>query len=249
MKLKVVSFNIRSISDPDGNSIPERAPRLKAIIDSLDPDIIGFQENTPKWEPLLMRDYSDKYVIFNKYRTFEHWPESAPLLWKKELFDEEKRGWFWFSETPDEESGGWDTLGHKRMCCWVILREKASGTRFAFMNTHFGFGEENQIKSARLIVERAAALGDLPLFLTGDFNSGPESGAYKVLTGAFTDVNAVTLRDFSRTYHGYKDEGGEHIDYCFVNSSVSPLSLRVITEKPGGKFPSDHFGLEIGLEL
>ncbi|MBQ9544799.1 MAG: endonuclease/exonuclease/phosphatase family protein [Clostridia bacterium] len=249
MKLKVISFNIRSIDDPNGNSIAERAPRLKSVVDAIDPDIIGFQENTPKWEPFLNRDYGDKYVIFNKYRTLTHWPESAPLLWKKDLFDEEKRGWFWYSETPDEESGNWDTLGHKRMCCWVVLRDRKQGVRFAFMNTHFGFGEENQLKSAKLIKERADALGELPLFLTGDFNSGVETPAYRFLSETFTDVNAVTARDFSRTFHGYQDEGGEHIDYCFVNSLVKPLSLRTITEKPGGMYPSDHFGLEIDLEL
>lgn len=249
MKLKVVSFNIRSLSDPDGNSIYERAPRLKSVIDALSPDVIGFQENTPVWEPLLNRDYGEKYEIFNKYRTFTHWQESAPLLWRRDRFDEKKRGWFWFSDTPDVESGDWDTLGHRRMCCWTILREKDSGVRFVFMNTHLGFGEENQLKSVKLIRERAAAFGDLPLFLTGDFNAAPESPAYMYLSRFFTDVNAVTARDYSRTYHAYKDGGGRHIDYCFVNSLVKPLSYGVITEKPGGNYPSDHYGLEISLEI
>ena len=249
MDLKLVSFNIRSIDDPDGNSIAERAPRLRSILGAISPDLIGFQENTPAWEPLIARDYGDDYAVFNKYRCTEGWIESAPLLWKKERFDEEKRGWFWFSDTPDVESGGWDTLGHKRMCAWVVLIEKATGKRFKFMNTHFGFGEENQIKSARLLLERAGAPGRMPLILTGDFNAVPESGAYRELSSVLTDVNALTLKDFSRTFHGYKDEGGEHIDYCFVNDSVRPLSLRVITDKVGGKYPSDHFGLEIGLNI
>lgn len=44
---KVITFNIRYTDDPNGNSIAERAPRLKKVIDGRDPDLIGFQECTP----------------------------------------------------------------------------------------------------------------------------------------------------------------------------------------------------------
>ena len=39
-----ISFNIRCANDPDGNSIKERAERLKAVLDKYNADIIGFQE-------------------------------------------------------------------------------------------------------------------------------------------------------------------------------------------------------------
>ena len=36
MELKVISFNIRNADDPDGNSVVERAPRLKKVLDAYD---------------------------------------------------------------------------------------------------------------------------------------------------------------------------------------------------------------------
>lgn len=47
MDLHLVIFNIRSLDDPDGYSIPERAPRLSKVIRDIDPDIIGIQEFRP----------------------------------------------------------------------------------------------------------------------------------------------------------------------------------------------------------
>ena len=47
MKLSVISFNIRYCDDPDGNTIPERAPRLGAVTGQYDPDILCFQDAAP----------------------------------------------------------------------------------------------------------------------------------------------------------------------------------------------------------
>ena len=79
----------------------------------------------------------------------------------------------------------------------------------------------------------------------------PESLGYAEMVKNFTDVNAVTLKDFSNTYHGYdlSVERDSHIDYCFTDKNVKPLSLKVIDETFDGKFPSDHFGLYIELDI
>lgn len=44
MDLSIISFNIRSCDDANGNSIAERAPRLAAITARYGADVIGFQE-------------------------------------------------------------------------------------------------------------------------------------------------------------------------------------------------------------
>ena len=98
MLIKVISFNIRSTHDDDGNSIPERAPRLSTIVQPYDADIIGLQEYTPLWEEFIPGCFSDKYEFFNKYRTDKGWREAPPMLWKKERFDCLQRGYFWLSD-------------------------------------------------------------------------------------------------------------------------------------------------------
>ena len=251
MQIKVVSFNIRSTHDENGHSIPERAPRLAKIVAPYDADIIGFQEYTPLWEEYIPECFADKYEFFNKYRTDKGWRESPPMLWKKEKFECLQRGYFWLSDTPEVMSGGWDTYPHNRICLYVLLVDKASGETFAFFNTHLGFGEENQIKSVRLIQKYMEKFSDYPTLITGDFNMIPSTVQYQEMVAKYMDVNEATVRDRRSTYHAYTPEvdANMHIDYCFVDKRIKPLSFKIIDETIEGKFPSDHYGIYTELEI
>ena len=251
MELKVISFNIRCADDKNGHSIAERAPRLASVTLPLDADLIGFQEYVPKWEELIGKYYGDRYEIFNKYRS-ESNPESAPILWKKDSFELIDKGCFWLSDTPEVESRGWDERYNcYRICEYVILKPKNGEPPFTFMNTHFGFGDGCQTKSARLIYDYSRRISDYPTFVTGDFNMKPDSAGYAEMTKYFTDVNAHTARSEAQTFHGYCPERhlDGHIDYCFTSGSVKPASWELIDGRIEGKYPSDHYGLFIKLEI
>lgn len=253
MELKIISFNILCGSKPDGNSIPERAPRLKAAVEKRDPDIIGFQECRPEWFPLLQEDYGEKYEIFNRYRA-ESELESSPLLWRKDRFKAIKTGYFWLSDTPEQESKGWDEIYDcYRMCVWVILEQISDGKRFVFMNTHFGFGDKGQVESVKLIKKYKAAIGDYPGFIVGDFNASPQSPAYEKLTEIFTDVNAATVKDMQATWHNFGKVSADdikcHIDYCFIDEKCRAVGYSTITDTFDSMFPSDHYGLEATIEI
>ena len=79
----------------------------------------------------------------------------------------------------------------------------------------------------------------------------PDSLGYQEMTKYFTDVNTVTANYKGITYHVYNPEkhSTEHIDYCFINDKVSALSYSLLNKTFDGKFPSDHYGLNIELEL
>lgn len=248
MDLKLVSFNIRYGDDPDGNSIRERAPRLAKITREYDPDIIAFQEYTVPWEKEIARLYPE-YEIFNKYRSV-HELESAPILWKRDKFECLDKGYFWLSDTPEVESRGWDELYNCwRMCEYVILRHKESGKVFTHMNTHFGFGDKGQVASSKLICEYLEKISQNPTFVTGDFNMYPTSLGYGEMVKHLTDVNAVTINDRRTTYHGYGKVDNAHIDYCFINDKIKPISLKIIDETIDGMYPTDHYGLFVRLEI
>lgn len=251
MQIKTISFNIRCVDDANGHSIKERAPRLKKIIDAYDADVIGFQEFTPLWTDYIDKYFGENYHFFNKYRDDHGWMESAPILWKKEKFHCLKRGYFWLSDTPEKMSGGWDTEGHNRICLYVLLQDKQDGQIFAFLNTHLGFGEENQLKSVRLISRYMESFSDYPTFITGDFNMIPTSAPYLEMVKNFTDVNARTVNDRRSTYHGYELQNNfnEHIDYCFIDNKITPVAFKIIDELVEEKFPSDHYGLFAKLEM
>ena len=251
MILKVISFNIRCIDDDNGYSIPERAPRLSAVTMPYDADVIGFQEYSPFWEEYIRQYCGDKYEFFNQYRTDKEGLESTPILWKKDKFDCLKRGYFWFSDTPEVMSGGWDDYGCNRICLYVVLQEKNSGKIFTYLNTHFGFGVENQIKSVRLLQQYMENIAPYPAFVTGDFNMTLSSLPYAEMVKKFADVNELTVKDRRSTYHGYDKDNtyDEHIDYCFIDKNISPVSFKIIDEMVDGKFPSDHYGFYTELEI
>ena len=248
MKIKLISFNIRCCDDPNGNAISERAPRLAKITSPYDADIIGFQEYTEKWEEPIARLFPE-YEIFNKYRS-ESEREAAPILWKRDKFDCIDTGYFWLSDTPEVESRGWDELYNCfRMCQYTILKHKESGKAFAYMNTHYGFGDKGQIDSSKLIYEYSKKLPNGALIITGDFNMRPSALGYAEMIKHFTDVNSVTVNDRRTTYHGYGKVDDEHIDYCFINDKVKPISLKIIDELDDGKYPTDHYGLYVELDI
>ena len=250
MEIKAISFNIRCCDDKDGHAIEERAPRLAEAVLPYDADVIGLQEYRPKWEAPIEKYFGDKYEIFNKYRDDVRF-ESAPILWKKDKFELINKGYFWLSDTPEIMSRGWDELPHNRICEYVILSCKETGEKFTYLNTHYGFGDDCHIKSSRLIAEYANKLSDLPTFVTGDFNMTPSMAGYAEITKHFTDVNAVTEKSTATTYHGYEPEkhADSHIDYCFINDKVQPLSWELIDKTFDGKYPSDHYGLFVRLDI
>lgn len=241
--MKVISFNIRCANDPNGNSVAERAVRLKRILDTYDADIIGFQESTPVWYDFLERDYGEKYELFNRYRDTVDL-ESPPIMWRKERFRCVDAGYFWLSDTPHIQSDGWDEWHFKRICIWARLYDKTCDKTFNFLNTHYGFGDGCQLKSSELLIQTVEQMpGDFSV-ITGDFNAQPQTPAYRRLTEYFTDVNAVTAKDWGTTYHEYgKVSEGEHIDYCFVAGNIVPLESHVLRDVVDGKYPSDHYGL------
>ena len=241
--MKIVSFNIRCVGDPNGNSVKERAERLKTVLDKYDAGLIGFQESTPEWYEFIKRDYGEKYEMFNRYRDTDHL-ESAPILWNKERFSCIDKGYFWLSETPHIQSDGLDELKYKRICIWARLFDRENRKIFNFLNTHYGFGNDCQLKSSDLLIKTVQNMAGDYTVVTGDFNATPEAPAYKRLVKYFTDVNATTAGDFGTTYHNYgKIKVGHHIDYCFAAGNVKPVKSYIIRDTVNGNYPSDHYGI------
>lgn len=252
MEINIVSFNIRSQNDENGHSIDERAPRLRDVVCPLNPDVFCIQEYKPQWEKHIENYFGKEYEIFNKYRNLTVDIESSPILWKKDKFKCEKTGYFWLSDTPEVESRGWDEVYNcYRMCVYVVLKDIKTGKSFTVMNTHFGFGDKGQVASAKLICEYYKKISDFPTFITGDFNMNPNTPGYAEMVKNFTDVNSVSAKETRNTYHGYNPEKYPeyHIDYCFVDDKITPLSYKFIDTLIDGKYPSDHYGLSLKLEV
>jgi len=245
MNIRLVSFNIRCCDDPDGNSIGERSPRLKKVITPLDADVICFQEVRPKWIPEITRNFSDEYEMYLCYRSEEK-PEGLITLWRRERFFVKQKGLFWFSDTPEKPSLGWDEKYNcPRICSYTLLEDRRSGKSFLAMNTHYGFGDEGQVKCAGLIKRYRDLFPTVKAFVCGDFNMRPDSPGYLALKEFFYDANENTVNDRRATYHAYMPSADQksHIDFIFCDSQISTKDFRILDESVDGKYPSDHFGI------
>ena len=59
----------------------------------------------------------------------------------------------------------------------------------------------------------------------------------------------VTANDRRTTYHGYGTADNAHIDFCFIDDKIKPISFKIIDELVDGKYPTDHYGLFIELDI
>lgn len=249
--LKILTFNLRYNDDGDGNSVAERAPRVEAVIAPYRPDLMGFQEATPRWMALLTQDYGGEYDYFSKCRD-EDAREAAPIFWRRDRFRCLDRGYFWLSDTPDQCSMGYDSWGCYRICTWVTLEDLAEGGSFTYFNTHFGFGDWEQMRSVELVLARMKSIAEGRAIFTGDLNMHMEAPAYRALREALVDVNMATMKDLRPTYHNYEPDRSDpesHIDYCFVTGETfRPRDSRRVDGLVDGKFPSDHYGVYSEIE-
>ena len=247
MELKILSFNIRCTNDPDGHSIPERAPRVASILQKYAPDIVGMQEYHRRWEPSwdALSDPAYEELIVDRGDG-----EGNVLRWRRDRFQAVKKGHFWFADNPDAPATDWDEKYHKpRICAYAVLKDKSTDKIFTFMNVHYGFGSAGHIKNAKLLAVYARKLGGCPTVIAGDFNMQPETAGHQAMKANFLDVNEATARLTEPTFHGYGNRQGSLLDYCFVSSGVKPCAYALVTETFDGKYPSDHYGICMQLEI
>ncbi|MBQ6823646.1 MAG: endonuclease/exonuclease/phosphatase family protein [Clostridia bacterium] len=250
-KLSLLDYNVRCADDGVGKMVNERAPRLQKLANQLNPDLMGFQEVTPKWRGLLEGYFSKDYDYVYKERN--PGGECTPIFWKKDKFQKMDEGYFWLSETPDQESKGWNA-SYYRICSWVRLKIKSTGKEFLYFNSHWDGGDVVHIGSAQLTLSRArkeGAFSKYAMFLTADFNMLPWGKGYQVLVenGELSDVNYDLENIQDGTVNGYNEDGtsgGRIIDMCFYSPGKAvPVSYRILNEKIDGGYISDHRGLFI----
>lgn len=181
--------------------------------------------------------------------------EYAPVFFKHTMFTEIADSTFWLSPTPDHVSKGWDAA-LERICTWVKLKDKRTGKLFFVFNTHFDhIGENARAESAALLLKQIKRIaGELPVILTGDFNTFENTTPISILTGktgphdyALSDamhISALPHHGSYKTFCGFnvmKGVIGDRIDYIFVSHHFSVRSHATLTDFTGNHFPSDHF--------
>jgi endonuclease/exonuclease/phosphatase family metal-dependent hydrolase len=247
-----MTYNIRLDTAQDGiNQWMLRKDSVASLIRYHAADLFGVQEALPN----QMADLKTALPDFNWYGAGrddgKDKGEFSAVFYRSNRFELLDKNTFWLSETPETPgSKGWDA-DVTRVCSWVKLHDLRTRQTLFYFNTHFDhIGVIARRESARLIVARIQNLTKLnaPAILTGDFNAGPDSDAYRAIITNSTLEDAKHLTEtphygpnstWSTFFIG--QDLGDRIDYIFVTSQyLRTLKHATLTDSDNKHYPSDH---------
>ncbi|TAJ15250.1 hypothetical protein DMA11_02270 [Marinilabiliaceae bacterium JC017] len=252
--MKISSFNVRYENPGDGvNTWENRKSLINEFFSKKDADIIGFQE-------VLHHQLQDLSQMLPEYdyvgvgrEDGKEKGEFAPIFFKKEKFELLAKSHFWLSETP--EVVGSKSWGAQlaRIATWVKLKNKKSGHIFFIFNTHLSHVSEfARSESAVLLLKKIKSLAaNVPVLVTGDFNSVPDDLSYKTMTGnwheldPFSDSYKISRNlpiNSDVTFTGFDNSKNNlRIDYIFVNGYLRVLNHETFPVIKDDIYISDHW--------
>ena len=245
--LKVMSYNIRLGIGKDGtNSWEFRYPATALMIEDQQPDVFGVQE-AHDFQILFIKENLRNYDCVGVGREDgKSEGEHMSIFWNKKKISLIKSGTFWLSETPAKPSIGWDARC-KRTATWALMKDKRTGKKFYFVNTHLDHrGALAQKNGLALIVSRIDEINPqgYPMVLTGDFNVKPNNPVLTDLDKIMQSSRKVAKKtDNHQTFNGWgKAKSDAVIDYIYVSGFSDCIEYQTII-KPYAerKFISDHY--------
>ena len=213
--VKVGTYNIR-LSGSNGsadrgtpNAWEERKEDLLELVRRLDLDVFGLQEVCPD-QAQFLRDNLAGYEFVGEHRNADRKSgEASPVCYRKSRFEALDKGTFWLSETPDTPGlKGWGAAC-PRVCSYLILRDRSTGRKFCFANTHTDHVSAlAREKGMLLVIERMKKFGEgVPIVFTGDHNCRETESPAKAVSAILKDALYVSenrQRGSWRTFSGWK---------------------------------------------
>lgn len=246
--LKVISYNIRVGSAPDGNHKWDiRKPASPAMIADQQPDIFGLQEALKMQLDYLEETCPDYDHVGVHRDDGKQKGEVMAIFWNTKTQEMLKWGNFWLSETPEVPSKGWDAACF-RTATWALLKDKRYNKKYYYVNTHLDhLGQEARANGLKLIVDRIDDINPegYPMILTGDFNVDLGDPCLNSLKGRMESVRDIApVTDSLDTFQGFGtgQYGNRVIDYIYESGFSAAPSFETITKTYENiPFISDHY--------
>jgi endonuclease/exonuclease/phosphatase family metal-dependent hydrolase len=258
--LKVMTYNLRLDTPDDGiNQWPKRTDKVVALITKYNPDIIGVQEALHHQLQDLLRllpGYS--YCGVGRDDGKEKGEYSA-ILFRNNRFGLLDTKTHWLSETMDVPgSKSWDAA-ITRVFTTARFFDRDTKKEFLMINTHFDHigkvARENSSKLIKKYLEGVKNDGsELPVIVSGDFNSEPTEEAYLTMVAAqdkFLLLDSKPAGSTAGTFCGFKVGGipCKTIDFIFHTKEWVARNYQVITDNDGTYYPSDHLPVLADFDL
>ena len=264
-EFRVMSFNVRCATGADGDNNWEfRRETLLDVVKENDPMLLGLQEALPVQMKYLKENLTDYKCIGVGRDDGKEKGEVMAIFYKTDMVELLDSGTFWLSQTPDVPSKGWDAACF-RTVTWGKFKCKKTGKEFVYANTHLDHvGTIARKLGAKLILSRMfdVTKGELPFFVSGDFNVNDQHEAYQSITEGVDNIPG--LRDSNKiakerdaaqeyTFHNWGKitaENGQIIDFIFVNDKVDVLKFKINPVKhSNGRYASDHVSIVATLSI
>ena len=250
---KIISFNVRYSSAPeiDGDNRWElRRDASVKMVAKHKPLVMGLQEACPDQIDFLDLNLTGYKHIGVGRDDGKRAGEMMAIYYDTTRLTLLDSGTFWLSETPEKVSLGWDAACN-RTCTWGHFKVNDTGFEFLYFNTHLDhLGSQARKNSIKLIVDKMTELNpdNVPVFLSGDFNSTTDDPIFDPLKASLKDAREVSaISDKIITYNGFgtvTDNPNTRkewvIDHIFF-SGVNPMAFMVLNGNYGVPFISDHY--------
>lgn len=250
---KIISFNVRYSSAPeiDGDNRWElRRDASVKMVAKHKPLVMGLQEACPDQIDFLDLNLTGYKHIGVGRDDGKRAGEMMAIYYDTTRLTLLDSGTFWLSETPEKVSIGWDAACN-RTCTWGHFKVKDTDFEFLYFNTHLDhLGSLARKNSIKLIVAKMTELNpdNLPVFLSGDFNSTTDDPIFDPLKASLKDAREVSaISDKIITYNGFgtvTDNPNTRkewvIDHIFF-SGVNPMAFMVLNGNYGVPFIPDHY--------
>ena len=264
LSVRVMSFNIRYGTAKDGeNSWDKRQDFVIDTIRGYNPDLLGTQEVLADQADFLRQKLPGYGFVGGGRDDGQRKGEFSPIMFRGDRFELLAHGMWWLSETPEKVgSKGWDAA-LPRIVTWARLKDRPSGVTFLFYNTHWDHqGKQARVESGKLmrrLIEDHRGDSDLPVVVTGDFNSTEDQVQYRTLTQG--DGTGLKLVDAYRVVHpqrqpdeasfnGFKlNRQGMLIDWVLHSPHWVAKGAAIDRTERNGRTPSDHYPVTAELEL
>lgn len=256
LKVSVMNFNIYY----DLSSKLRNPDDVIVSVKNKNPDVFGLNEAGLDWINKFKKDSG----ISAKYDCAEGKPaENAsdasynPIFFDKAKLELVEVGTKWLSKTPDRMSKDSDAK-HYKILTYAILKDKASGTEFMYINAHLDGSNDGDAQAALANVRKrqavtvkdfAASYLFMPVVIGGDFNEQPSSGVIATITNgtrfkycmtvATKKIDLGTTKKVSSNFNPL--EKGSILDYLFVTTDCINVDFyEQYDNKINDKYPSDH---------
>lgn len=247
-EVRVISFNVRYLNDNKDKWENHWDNRKQAAVNMVNdecPTVFGLQEAV-KAQVDFLQENLPNYAHYGVGRDDGvEKGEFMAIFYDKQEVELLDKGTFWLSETPDQVSKGWDAQCF-RTCTWTIFKCKDTGKKFAYFNTHLDHrGKEAQREGMKTIVAKIGeyVTENIPVFLSGDFNTRTDQPLYDPLKAIMTDSRELaTETDHRGTYTGFRvRENPVVVDHIFVRGAEVDKFQVLCDKNYGAPYISDHY--------